>query len=175
MDSSAKRHPEFAKEMAALLLREPREHRAATRTIARLLQFGNALGFPDSSNVQSAAVRGIRELRPRRGRSRWRPLYAITENGIYLVEDTHTSLWRGQYMDRPDGQTVLQFAFNRCAELMDWTGRMANFQALGNRQAAQALEASASLFCRTTKSVSFYDSVIVFERGRRQVPLREQR
>jgi len=85
MDSSAKRHPEFAEEMAALLLREPREHRAATRTIARLLQFGNALGFPDSSNVQSAAVRGIRELRPRRGRSRWRPLYAITENGTYLV------------------------------------------------------------------------------------------
>lgn len=85
MDSSAKRHPEFAKEMAALLLREPREHRAATRTIARLLQFGNALGFPDSSSVRSAPVRGIRELRPRRGRSRWRPLYAITENGIYLV------------------------------------------------------------------------------------------
>ena len=99
----------------------------------------------------------------------------LSENGIYLVVDTHTSLWGGQYMDRPDGQSFLQFAFNRCAELMDWTGRMANFQALGNRQAAQALEASASLFCRTTKSVSFYDSVIVFERGRRQVPLREQR
>ncbi len=99
----------------------------------------------------------------------------LGENGIYLVEDTHTSLWGGSFMDRPDGQSFLQFAFARCAELMEWTGRFANFQALGNRDAARALEASASLFCRTTKSISFYDSVIVFERGRRQPPLHEVR
>ena len=99
----------------------------------------------------------------------------LGENAIYLVEDTHTSLWGGTYMDRADGQSFLSFAFARCAELMDWTGKFANFQALGDPQAAKALEASASLFCRTTKSISFYDSVIVFERGRRQVPSREVR
>jgi hypothetical protein len=99
----------------------------------------------------------------------------LTENGIYLIEDTHTSLWGGRYMDRADGQSFLQYAARRCAELMDWTGKIANFQALGNRQTAQALEASASLFCRTTKSISFYDSVIVFERGQRPVPSREER
>ena len=99
----------------------------------------------------------------------------LSENGIYLVEDTHTSLWGGPFMDRPDGQNFLQFALTRCVELMDWTGRRDNFHALGDRQAAQALEASASLFCRTTKSISFYDSVVVFERGRRQVPLHELR
>jgi hypothetical protein len=99
----------------------------------------------------------------------------LAENGIYLVEDTHTSLWGGRYMDRADGQSFLQYATSRCAELMDWTGKVANFQALGNRQTAQALTPSASLFCRTTKSISFYDSVIVFERGRRLVPSREER
>ena len=78
-------------------------------------------------------------------------------------------------MDRADGKSFLNFATNRCAELMDWTGKSANFRSLADRQAAQALEASASLFCRTTKSISFYDSVIVFERGRRQVPSREER
>ena len=99
----------------------------------------------------------------------------LNENGIYLVEDTHTSLWGGVYMDRADGQSFLNFATSRCAELMDWTGKPANFRSLADRQAAQTLEASASLFCRTTKSISFYDSVIVFERGRRQVPSREER
>jgi hypothetical protein len=81
----AKRHPGFDVEMAALLLREPREHRAVTRTISRLLQFGDALRFPDSSSVRSSSVRGLRELRPRRGRSRWRPLYVITAGGIQLA------------------------------------------------------------------------------------------
>ena len=99
----------------------------------------------------------------------------LAENGIYLVEDTHTSLWGGRYMDRADGQSFLQYATRLCAELMDWTGKIANFPALGDRQTAQALHAAASLFCRTTKSISFYDSVIVFERGRRLVPSREER
>ena len=99
----------------------------------------------------------------------------LSETGIYLVEDTHTSLWGGRYMDRPDGQSFLQYATARCAELMDWTGKIANFPMLGDRQAAQALAPSASLFCRTTRSISFYDSVVVFERGRRQVPTREER
>ena len=100
---------------------------------------------------------------------------SLAETGIYLVEDTHTSLWGGAYMDRADGRSFLQFATERCAELMDWTGRPANFPALGNRETAQALENSASLFCRTTKSISFYDSVVVFERARRPVPSREVR
>lgn len=99
----------------------------------------------------------------------------LSENGVYLVEDTHTSLWGGSFMDRGDGQSFLAYATARCAELMDWTGKFANFQALGDHEAAQALESSASAFCRSTKSIHFYDSVIVFERGRRQVPVRTVR
>jgi hypothetical protein len=39
-----------------------------------LVALGPDLGFPHSSAVQGSQS-GIRELRPRRGRSRWRALY----------------------------------------------------------------------------------------------------
>jgi len=32
----------------------------------------------------------------------------------------------------------------------------------------------ASEFCRTTKAITFYDSIVVFERGHREVPRHEQ-
>jgi hypothetical protein len=32
----------------------------------------------------------------------------------------------------------------------------------------------ASEFCRTTRSITFYDSIVVFERGQRPVPRHEQ-
>ncbi len=81
----ARRHAKFDAEMIGLLRREPREYRAAERAISRLLRFDDALGFPHSSGVRSSAVRGLRELRPRQGRSRWRPLYVITAGGIQLA------------------------------------------------------------------------------------------
>jgi len=36
---------------------------------------GPRLGHPHSSAVQGESGRGFRELRPRAGRSRWRPIY----------------------------------------------------------------------------------------------------
>jgi hypothetical protein len=94
---------------------------------------------------------------------------ALSENGLYFVEDTHTSLWRGPFLDRQDQQSFLQFSFARCAQLMEWTGRQENFQLLGSEQNV-TLANAASEFCRTTKSITFFDSMIVYERGRRQVP-----
>jgi hypothetical protein len=97
----------------------------------------------------------------------------LSETGVYMIEDTHTALWGGRYNDRPDGQTILTFAAARCAELMDWTGKPAHFQQLGTAENV-ALEDKASTFCRSTKAISFYDSVVVFERGRRVVPRHER-
>lgn len=94
---------------------------------------------------------------------------ALNENGLYFVEDTHTSLWRGPFMDRQDQQSFLQFSFARCAQLMEWTGRRENFQVLGTEQNT-TLANAASEFCRTTKAITFFDSMIVYERGRRRVP-----
>jgi hypothetical protein len=94
---------------------------------------------------------------------------ALSENGLYFVEDTHTSLWAGRFMDRADQQSFLQFSFARCAELMEWTGRAENFQILGSDQ-SDSLADAASAFCRGTKAISFFDSMIVYERAHRRVP-----
>ena len=97
----------------------------------------------------------------------------LSETGLYVVEDTHTALWGGAYNDRPDGHTFLTFAVARCAQLMEWTGRPENFQQLMTDRNV-LLADQASEFCRTTKAISFYDSVVVFERGRRVVPRHER-
>jgi hypothetical protein len=98
---------------------------------------------------------------------------SMSETGVYLVEDTHTALWGGRYNDRPDGQTILTFAAARCAQLMDWSGRPENFRQLMTNDNLKLTD-QASEFCRTTKSISFYDSIVVFERGRRTAPRHEQ-
>jgi Methyltransferase domain len=94
---------------------------------------------------------------------------ALSEDGIYIVEDTHTSLWRGRYLDRQDQRSFLQFSLERCAQLMEWTGKPENFQVLGSEQ-NETLANSVSEFCRNTKAISFFDSVVVYERARRRVP-----
>ena len=99
---------------------------------------------------------------------------ALGETGIYLIEDTHTALWGGAFNDRPDGQTILTFAAERCAQLMEWSGRRENFRQLMSDQHG-LLTDRASEFCRTTKAISFYDSIIVFERGHRTAPRHEKR
>jgi cephalosporin hydroxylase len=97
----------------------------------------------------------------------------LSDTGIYLVEDTHTALWGGAFNDLPDGQTFLTFAAKCCAALMDWTGRPQNFQQLMTEQNVLLTDQSSE-FCRTTKAISFYDSIVVFERGRRPVPRHER-
>jgi hypothetical protein len=49
------------------------ERLALYNAVAKLQALGPTLGYPHSSAVQSAA--GLRELRPRAGRSPWRGLY----------------------------------------------------------------------------------------------------
>jgi hypothetical protein len=99
---------------------------------------------------------------------------AMTGDGVYIVEDTHTSLWGGALMDRADGQSFLAHAHARCAELMSCTGDVRNYPVLGTDFAAQVWH-QASEFCRMTREISFFDSMIVFERGLRSVPRHEQR
>jgi hypothetical protein len=94
---------------------------------------------------------------------------ALSERGLYFVEDTHTSLWRGAFMDRQDQQSFLQFSFARCAQLMEWTGKSENFQVLGTEQ-GESLANTVTDFCRTTQAIHFFDSMIVYQRGRRRVP-----
>src|SRR4051794_11316443 len=51
-----------------------RERVAIANVVEKLKRFGPDLPYPHQSAVRGSE--GIRELRPRAGRSRWRPLYA---------------------------------------------------------------------------------------------------
>jgi len=46
---------------------------------------GPRLGHPHSSAVQGDDVQGFRELRPRAGRSRWRPIYRRVSPSTFVI------------------------------------------------------------------------------------------
>ena len=53
---------------------------------ARVLEAnGPRLGFPHQSAVRGSKLSGLRELRPRAGRSRWRPLYRRVTLTTFVV------------------------------------------------------------------------------------------
>ena len=94
---------------------------------------------------------------------------SVRDGGIYLVEDTHTSLWPS-YVDTPDGRTFLQLAHAMTLELHGWTGDRANFERLNVEPRERGADLEVSEFCRTTSSIHFYDSVVVFEKKGRTEP-----
>jgi hypothetical protein len=75
----------------------------------------------------------------------------LRENGVFLVEDVHTSYWKrygGGY--RREG-TFIEYAKALVDQLNAWHSREPGFE--------------VDEFTRTTRSMHFYDSVVVFERG----------
>ena len=52
-----------------------RDRHAITDAVAKLEVRGPSLGWPHSSAVRGRDGLGMRELRPRAGRCRWRPIY----------------------------------------------------------------------------------------------------
>jgi hypothetical protein len=46
---------------------------------------GPALRSPHQSGVKGDEGSGLRELRPRRGRSRWRPLYRRIDEALFVI------------------------------------------------------------------------------------------
>src|SRR5680860_462495 len=60
----------------------PAELEAMARAFEKLQALGPQLSFPHSSQVQGA---GLRELRPRAGRSPWRALYTRIGNRMVIV------------------------------------------------------------------------------------------
>jgi phage-related protein len=58
------------------------EQAALENAIAKLNEFGEALGYPHTSQVKGTA---LRELRPRRGRSPWRALYQRFGGDVFII------------------------------------------------------------------------------------------
>jgi hypothetical protein len=60
------------------------ERRALMTAVAKLEAFGDQLGVPHSSQVKGSRA-GIRELRPRSGRSPWRALYRRVGGAMVIL------------------------------------------------------------------------------------------
>ena len=94
----------------------------------------------DGSHVMSQIRASFAHLYPR-----------MSSSGVYMVEDLHTAYW-----DEYEGGLHREGSFiEQCKVLID---------ELNADHARNTLEPTA--FTRSTLSVHFYDSVVVFERGR---------
>lgn len=71
-------------ELARLAASAPGERAALEQAVSVLSSYGGRAPFPWSSAVRGPDARGLRELRPRGGRSRWRLLYRQMD-GVALV------------------------------------------------------------------------------------------
>ena len=78
-------NPGFERERSDLRALEPREATAITHAITKLRVEGTRLGFPWTSAVRQSPLPGLRELRPRGGRSRHRVLYQQVSGGFELL------------------------------------------------------------------------------------------
>jgi hypothetical protein len=58
---------------------------AMWNAVDKLKAAGARLGHPHSSAVKGEEGRGFRELRPRSGRSRWRPIYRQVTPDTFVV------------------------------------------------------------------------------------------
>jgi hypothetical protein len=100
--------------------------------------------------------------------------FAMKPDGVYLVEDLHTNYWE-DFMTYPGGLTFVEFAGKLVHRLHDaYRGHgheMVRFD-VKNPNRFKTLEVGA--FCAQTRSIHFYDSIIVFERGLKTIPYHEE-
>lgn len=100
--------------------------------------------------------------RPRQQINTFEEVYpTMHEDGVFLIEDLHTSYW-----PRYDGGihrpgTFMEYAKDLTDQLNAWHSR-------------QPRKFQVDEFTRTTKSMHFYDSIVVFERGRVAKPHAEK-
>jgi hypothetical protein len=95
--------------------------------------------------------------RMRQQKMTFRHIYPhMSDDGCFLTEDTHTSYRRrygGGFRRRG---TFMEFAKNKVDQLNAWHSKTEELQ--------------VDEFTRTTDSIHFYDSIVVFERARRAEP-----
>jgi hypothetical protein len=76
-------HPKARDEKQAI--DDTTERVAIAHVIEKLQVVGPALRSPHQSAVMGEEGSGLRELRPRQGRSRWRPIYRRIEKGLFVI------------------------------------------------------------------------------------------
>ena len=100
-------HPAATAELDALV---PSEQVALLHAIEKLMALGPQLAFPHQSHIEGAL--GIRELGPRRGRSRWRAFYGQLERTFVIA-----SIGPEAGVDRRGFERAIESANDRLAAL----------------------------------------------------------
>jgi cephalosporin hydroxylase len=93
----------------------------------------------------------------------------MNPSGLYIVEDTHTSYW-DDFKDRADGQTFVEYAKKLCDLLTAWHFQRDSFQKYGIPPHRRTETPEVPAFTRSTRSISFFDSMVVFHRAPVQSP-----
>src|SRR5262249_12106652 len=83
---------------------------------------------------------------------------------VFIVEDTHTNYWPA-FQDRADGQTFISYSRKLIDSLHEWHFQPRHFAHYGKSPATRGPDANVSEFCRTTKAITFADSMVIFEKG----------
>lgn len=101
----------------------------------------------------------------------------IDKDGVYIVEDTHTSYMK-EFQDLGIDVTFMEYTKNLIDQLHDFwrNSRVSASETIekftfGSDFNDSSIEVSD--FCRMTKSIHIYDSMVVFEKGDRKHPVRE--
>jgi hypothetical protein len=76
-------HPAADAERAAIS--DASERNAIQHAREKLEALGPQLGAPHTSAIRGEEGSGMRELRPRAGRSRWRPIYRRVQPGTFVI------------------------------------------------------------------------------------------
>src|SRR6266851_6888478 len=90
------------------------ERRAVMNAVAKLEVFGDQLGAPHTSQVKGSRA-GIRELRPRAGRSPWRALYRRVADRLVVL-----AIGPAAQQDRRGFDRSVRLAEQRLKEIKGW-------------------------------------------------------
>lgn len=77
--------------------------------------------------------------------------YHLSDNGVYLIEDVHTSYWPDYLGGVGKNNTFIEFTKKLIDKLNVWHWQ-------------EEFTSNDLLFCKNTDSIHYYDSIIVFER-----------
>jgi 23S rRNA U2552 (ribose-2'-O)-methylase RlmE/FtsJ len=124
------------------------EDRAFLRSIAATIGPIDVL-IDDGGHTMGQQIATFEEMYPK-----------VNENGVFLIEDLHTSYWKrygGGY--RKPG-TFMEYAKALTDQLNAWHSREPEFV--------------VDQFTQTTRSMHFYDSIIVFEKASVEKPHAEK-
>lgn len=99
---------------------------------------------------------------------------SLSKDGIYLVEDTHSNYWK-KFQDRKDGLTFIDLAKDLVNLLHDPYQSMSIGYPLRVDNPNKLRELRVSKFYSETKSICFFDSIVVFTKGKRAFPKHEIR